>query len=432
MSDREGAAARWAALRLLDEVLVRGRALDEVLRAHSAALDQADRAFAHLLAATVLRRLGQIDAALQAMMERPLPERAAAALGILRLGAAQLLFIGTPAHAAVDLAVHLAREVAPGFGALVNAVLRRLAREGAAIVAAQDAPRLNTPDWLWQRWAETYGPATAHAIAMAHLTEAPLDLSVRAEPGRWAERLAALVLPWGTLRRAAGGRIASLPGFAEGAWWVQDAAAALPVHLLATAVAGGIAGRSVIDLCAAPGGKSAQLAAAGAAVTAVERAPARLERLRENFARIGLGATLVAADATRWQPERPAEAVLLDAPCSATGTIRRHPDVARRKRAAALPRLCAVQDRLLAAAAAMVAPGGVLVYAVCSIEPEEGSQRVAAFLARGGFARVPVQPSELGGHAELIDGAGDLRTLPCHLPEQGGLDGFYAARLRRR
>jgi 16S rRNA (cytosine967-C5)-methyltransferase len=240
--------------------------------------------------------------------------------------------------------------------------------------------------------------------------------------------LQAELLPTGSLRRAAGGAIDVLPGFAEGAWWVQDAAAALPARLL-----GEVAGRPVIDLCAAPGGKTLQLAAAGARVTAIDRSAPRLERLRQNLARLGLHADVLAADAAEYRPPEPAAAVLLDAPCSATGTIRRHPDVARTRRPGDLAALAGVQDRLLDAALAMLRPGGLLVYCVCSLQPEEGPARIDALLQRDtGVERLPIAAAEIGGLAAAITADCDLRTLPSHWAEIGGLDGFFACRLRRR
>jgi 16S rRNA (cytosine967-C5)-methyltransferase len=426
-----GISARAIALDLLQAVLEQHRPLDEALERHHAlrALEPRDRGFARLLAATVLRRLGQIDHVLDRCLEKPLPRRAAGVQQLLRLGIAQLLFLGTPAHAAVDTTVALiaGRGGEAGYKGLANAVLRRIDRERDALLAEASGAALNTPPWLWQSWRDSYGADTAAAIAAAHLQEAPLDLTVQADAAAWAEQLGARLLPTGTLRLTAEGPVEALPGFADGAWWVQDAAAALPARLL-----GDIAGRRVIDLCAAPGGKSAQLAAAGAAVTAVDRSEPRLQRLADNLARLRLRATMVAADAAEWRPDKPADAVLVDAPCSATGTIRRHPDVPWLKRPADLAKLTALQDRLLRAATEMTAPGGRLVYCTCSLEPAEGPARIAALLESGAPVElVPIRPEEIGDLAELITPAGELRTLPSHLPELGGLDGFYAARLRR-
>ncbi|MDP6954193.1 MAG: transcription antitermination factor NusB [Alphaproteobacteria bacterium] len=418
-------AARALALDWLAATLRQSRPLDEAMARAPAGISPRDRAFAQLLARTVLRRLGQIDAVLSRCIERPLPKGAWLAQLILRLGTAQLLFLDTPPHAAVDTAVRVAKQRIGRYQKIINAVLRRLGREGRVWVDDQDAPRLNTPDWLWESWATTYGEDTAHAIAASHLSEPPLDFSAKTE---CAAQLEATVLPTGTLRRTAGGRIDELPGFSAGDWWVQDAAAALPARLL-----GAGAGAHVIDLCAAPGGKTAQLAAAGATVTAVDRAAPRLARLKENLARLALPAEVIEADAATWQPVKPAEFVLLDAPCTATGTIRRHPDIPYLKRPADAPAAAAAQARLLDNALGMLAPGGILVYAVCSLQPEEGPAQIDRLLAgHDTIERVPVEAQEIGGLADLIDGRGDLRSLPCHLADLGGLDGFYAARLRRK
>ncbi len=428
-------ASRGAALDVLASVLDRGRPLDEAVDSalgKTDALEARDRAFARLLATTVIRRLGQIDDALGRLVDAKLPLRPPTLMNLLRLGAAQLLFLETPPHAAVATAVDLADAVGLSRGkGLANAVLRRLAREANAILAEQDAPRLDTPDWLWRRWAGHYGGATARAIAERHLAEPPLDLTLK--PGKdeaaWAESLGAIVLPTGTLRRPVGGRVDELPGFAEGAWWVQDAAAALPVRLFAE-----IAGKIVFDLCAAPGGKTAQLAAAGAVVTAIDRSPQRLAMVGRNLERLSLTASLVAADALAWTPPggQLADAILLDAPCTATGTIRRHPDIARSKSAQDLAQLARLQAALLDRAARLLRPGGILVYCTCSLEPEEGEAQAASFLGRhSDFRRRPITRGEIGDWIEMIDDAGDLRSLPSHLSMIGGLDGFFAARLCR-
>jgi len=423
-------AARAVALELLGEVLEKRRAFAELLEGDRrfAALEPRDRAFVHLMVATTLRRLGQIDALIAHCLARPLPAKAATARHLLRLGAAQLLFLKVPPHAAVGETVALAERVQwGGFKGLINAVLRRLAEEGEDLIADQDAARLTTPEWLWQSWTRAYGEEVTRAIAEAYLEEPPLDLTVKGNPQGWAAELEAEILPTGSLRRRAGGEVRTLSGYAEGGWWVQDAAAALPARLL-----GEVAGKRVIDLCAAPGGKTAQLVLAGAAVTALDRSAHRLRRLKENLARLRLSAELVAADIELWRPAETADAVLLDAPCTATGAMRRHPDVRHLKTSADVTRMAGEQDRLLRAALAMVRPGGLLVYAVCSLEVEEGPARIAGLLAAGApVKRRAIAASELNGLAELIDAEGDLRTLPCHLAERGGLDGFYACRLER-
>ncbi len=409
-------------------VLVKRQPLDSAIAAHERMrdLEPRDRAFARLLVATALRRLGEIDARLDRHLHRPLPAKSVLVRHALRLGAVQLICLGTPPHAAVDRTVGLLRGRLAGFRGLVNAVLRKLAGEAAEDTAATG--HINTPDWLWQSWVESYGEETAAAIAAAHLTEAPLDISVKEDAAGWAERLEAIVLPTGSLRRASGGDPAALPGYAEGGWWIQDAAAALPTRLLSVQP-----GETAIDLCAAPGGKTAQLAAAGASVTAVERSAARTKRLNSNLDRLGLDAHIVQADAEAWRPDAPADAVLLDAPCSATGTIRRHPDIPWLKQPEDVIRLADLQDRLLRAAIDMTKPGGRIVFATCSLQPEEGPAQIAALLdGDAPVALDPVQPEELPGLPEALSADGTVRTLPCHWATGGGLDGFYIARLRRR
>ncbi|HET8995304.1 MAG TPA: transcription antitermination factor NusB [Acetobacteraceae bacterium] len=406
---------REAAFDLLSAVLDRRRPLEDALDALPE-MPARDRAAAHRLAATVLRRMGTLDAVLEPLLRKQPPEPVR---HVLRLGAAGLLLLDTPRHAAVGTAVALARSrgLTP-FAGLVNAVLRRVADLGSAALEERDAPRLDTPAWLWASWG-----AQARAIALAHQHEAPLDLTLR--PGAEAPQ-GGEALPTGTLRFPPGTRVAEIPGYATGAWWVQDAAAALPARLLAVRP-----DETVADLCAAPGGKTAQLAAAGATVTAVERDPARLRRLQENLRQWHLTATLVQADAAAWTPPAPLDAVLLDAPCSATGTIRRHPDVLRIKRPQDVRALTEAQDRLLAAALGMLRPGGRLIYSVCSLQPEEGPARLAAVLARGGVRHDPFLPAELPNLPEAIAPDGTLHTHPGLWPERGGMDGFFAARLIR-
>ncbi len=403
---------RDAALHLLRAVFERHRPLEEALD-QLPAIEPRDRAAAHRLAAAVLRRAGSLDAVIEPFLKKapPAPVRL-----ILLLGAAQLVLLATPAHAAVATAVELARSqrLAP-FAGLVNAVLRRVAAAGPAALDEIDGPRLDTPAWLWASWG-----SQARTIAEGHLVEAGLDLTLA--PGA-SPPAGAMPLPTGSWRLPAGSRVTDLAGYEEGAFWVQDAAAALPARLLDAR-----AGERVADLCAAPGGKALQLAATGADITAVERDPGRLTRLAENLARLRLPARLVQADAVAWQPDSPFDAVLLDAPCSATGTIRRHPDVAHLKRRSDLPALAAQQDRLLAAAAGMLRPGGRLIYAVCSLQPEEGAARLA-HLSELGLAAAPFSPAELAAIPEARTPEGHLRTTPALWRELGGLDGFFAARL---
>ncbi len=432
-ADVPGLAVRRIAADLIDGVLRRRRPLDELLENTNelAALDERDRAFVRALVATVLRRLGSLRHLLRSYLDRGAPPQAPRVETALLLGAAQILFLGVPDHAAVDLAVRLARadRQALHFAALVNAVLRRVARDGAAKLATFDTAALDTPDWLLARWTATYGEATARAIAAANGHEPALDLTVKADAEAWAAKLHGRVLPTGSVRLIAHGAVTALPGFADGAWWVQDAGAALPAKLL-----GDVAGRRVADLCAAPGGKTAQLAAAGALVTAVDRAPARLDRLRQNLARLSLTAELVCADAAEWTADRQFDAVLLDAPCSATGTIRRHPDVPWLKKPADIAALAGLQRRLIDRAVALTRAGGTLIYCTCSLEPEENESLIADLLARDPTVRrSPIAAAEVFGRDEFIGATGDLRTLPCQLADTdsrfAGIDGFYAARL---
>jgi len=408
-------ATREAAFDLLTWVLDRRRPLEEALDALPE-LQARDRAAAHRLAAAVLRRLGTLDAVLEPLLRKAPPEPVR---HVLRIGAAGLLLLDTPSHAAVATAVALARTcgLVP-FAGLVNAVLRRLAAAGLAALAELDGPRLDTPAWLWASWG-----GNARAIALAHQHEAPLDLTLK--PGA-AMPEGGELLPTGSVRFPAGTRVTEIAGFEQGDCWVQDAAAALPARLLAVRP-----GERVADLCAAPGGKTAQLAAAGASVTAVERDAARLTRLRENLRHWRLAAETRQADAVAWTPPAPFDAVLLDAPCSATGTIRRHPDVPHVKRPRDVRALAETQDRLLAAAAAMLRPGGRLIYAVCSLQAEEGAPRIAAALARGGLREEKFTLAELAMLPEALTEEGFLRTHPGLWPERRGMDGFFAARLIR-
>jgi 16S rRNA (cytosine967-C5)-methyltransferase len=433
-----GFATRRVAADVLDGVLRRRRAFDDELEAAAArpafsGLAERDRALVRALTASVLRRLGTLRHLIGLFLDAGPPAQAPRVETTLLLGAAQILFLDVPDHAAVDLSVRLAQadRHAARYAGLVNAVLRRIAREGAERLAGLDQPILDTPPWLMARWNENYGTATARAIAAAHAHEPALDLTVKCDPDAWAAKLEGRVLPTGSVRTIRHGVVTTIPGFAEGAWWVQDAAAALPARLL-----GNVSGLRVADLCAAPGGKAAQLAAAGARLTAVDRSPARLERLRANLARLSLEAELVCADVEEWAAEA-VDAVLLDAPCSSTGTIRRHPDVSWLKQPSDIAALAGLQRRLITRATGLIRPGGILVYCTCSLEPEEGEHVIAELLARdASVRRLPIMASELSSRTEFITKDGDLRTLPCHFPDSdprfAGIDGFYAARLEKR
>lgn len=410
-----GVTARRAAAVLVAEVLDHGRTLDDALTATRSfgTLEGRDRAFARAIASTTLRRLGGIDTVLARYLQRPLPDGAALARSILRTGAAQLLAMGSPAHAVVSEAVGLARGArsAEPFAGLINAVLRKVAGDGKAEFAALP-PGADLPNWLFARWTAAHGADTANAIARALRAEPPLDLTPRADPEGWAARLGGRVIDGRTVRIDSGGDIAALPGFAEGDWWVQDAAASAPVTLL-----GDVKGLDVADLCAAPGGKTMQLAHAGANVTAVDISALRLQWVGENLARTQLAATLVEADALKWTPDRQFDVVVLDAPCSATGTLRRHPDVAWLRRPSDIPALVALQTSLIDRAIDLVKPGGRLLYAVCSLEPEEGPGVVDAALQR---AEGRIAPTDAV-----------LHTTPATHADEGGMDGFYARVLLR-
>jgi len=440
-SEVPGLAARRIAADVVDGVLHKHRTLDDQLDGAGAhpglkQLADRDRALMRRLVATTLRRLGTLGHVLSRLLDRGIPTDAPRAQSALLIGAAQILWMDVPDHAAVDLSVRLvqADRRAAKYAGLVNAVLRRCAREGASLVEEVKGHALDIAPWLLKRWVANYGEATAQDIAAALGHEPSLDLTVKSEPAQWASRLHGETLPTGTVRTLLHGSVTMLPGFAEGQWWVQDAAAALPARLFCD-----IAGKAVVDLCAAPGGKTAQLAQAGARVTAVDRSPARMARLKDNMTRLQLEVDSVVSDATEWQPAESGgfDGILVDAPCTSTGTIRRHPDVGWLRQEADVTTLSVLQKRLARKAISLLKPGGMLVYCTCSLEPEEGEQIVEGLLADEiGLRRVPISPGEVAGLSEIVTAAGDLRTLPCHLPHQdprlGGLDGFYAARLVRQ
>ena len=420
----DGLPAREAALTLIDAALSRRGGIDEAASAHGFRfLEPRERAFARALAMAALRRLGPIDRALSAKLQKEPPPRVR---NLLRLGAVQAFYLEVPAFAAVATSVEMAgaNKASRPFKGLVNAVLRGLLRDGPP----SDDPEHLAPPWLISRWTSAWGVETARAVASEIAKEPATDLSLKdpALAESWAERLEGEVLPGGTLRLARKGDVAAWPGFEEGGWWVQDAAAAVPARLLNVKP-----GETAVDLCAAPGGKSLQLAAAGAIVTAVDRSAARLERLSDNFRRMNLTAEVVAADAGAWDDARTFDAVLLDAPCSATGTFRRHPDVLWAARPGDVASLANVQARLLDAAADRTKVGGRLVYCVCSLEPEEGEAQVEAFLARRPDMRLdPITSGEAGAPAASLTARGTLRLLPHQL--EGGQDGFFAARFIRQ
>ncbi len=431
-----GMAARQVAVSALHAVFADRRSFDDAFAraASKADLPARDRAFARAIAATVLRRRGQLKEVIGRFVEKPLPAKQGQLEAILLSAAAQLLYLATPPHAAISLAVDQCR-ADPGarrFDKLTNAVLRRVSERGPGILPTLESSALNIPAWLLARWQKAFGVQVANEIAEASLHEAPLDLSVKSDPARWAAKLGGILVAGSTVRLTEAGRIEDIEGYGDGAWWVQDVAASLPAKLL-----GAGQGLEAADICAAPGGKTAQLVAAGWQVTAVDQSEERLGLLKRNLARLNFVASTVVADAATWAPGKHFDAVLVDPPCAATGTIRRHPDILHLKRADDVAALAEIQARILANAAKMVKPGGRLVFCTCSLEPEEGPQQVSRFLQQQSeFQRLPVAAEEISGETGWITAEGDVRTLPIHLghlpPGQRGMDGFYAARLVRK
>ncbi|MED5537963.1 MAG: RsmB/NOP family class I SAM-dependent RNA methyltransferase [Pseudomonadota bacterium] len=427
--DDIGVEARVVAGLLLNAALEKRNGLDEALSQPPArALAPVDRAFARAVAMAALRRLGEIDQILDRRLNKAPPE---AVRTLLRIALAQTLVLETPAFAAVSTAVKLAErdpKTRP-YKNLVNAVLRGVGRDGPGLTTAE----ANLPDWIAARWKAAYGEATLAALALAGREEPPTDLSLK--PGVDTAAVAEAVEgeplfsagSGATIRTGRRGDVAVWPGFEDGSWWVQDAAAAAPARLLDLK-----AGETALDMCAAPGGKTLQLAAAGAEVVALDRSAPRLKRLTQNLERTGLSAEVVAVPAEDWDDPRTFDAVLLDAPCTATGTFRRNPEVLRATRPADVAKLADVQHRLLDAAAERVKPGGRLVYCTCSLEREEGETQIIAFLRRNAaFRTVPADPAAAGAPAEALTPEGWLRILPSMLAERGGLDGFFAAKLER-
>lgn len=396
-----------------------------------AMLAERDKALARAIAATALRHMGQIDAIFEGLLERPLPARTGLLRAISRSALAEILFMDAPDHAVVNLAVHVASDdrQTQRFAGLLNAVLRKASANKKALIAAQDSAALNTPQWLRESWERAHGAETARQLAEASLSEAPLDLTAKTDPSDWAKRLDGQTVGRSTIRLERGGRIEAIDGFDEGAWWVQDAAAALPAQLL-----GDVSGKRVADLCAAPGGKTAQLAGFGATVTAVDISGQRLSRLEDNLGRLELKATIVKSDALTFAADEPFDAILLDAPCSATGTIRRHPDIPHLKGPSDIERLAALQERLLRKALTLLKPGGTLIYCTCSLQAEEGEEQIERLMASGEAVSIsPINGDECAGIAHSISEQGFVRTWPFR-PDTAisgePADGFFIARLK--
>lgn len=430
--DKPGLAARVAATRILAAVLEKKTSLDGMLDTENGnpvyrALSPADRALVRAIANSALRHLPRIEAALSMLLDGPLPQGARSLQHVLIIGAAQMLYLDVPDHSAVDLAVEQAHRDPRNrrFVKLVNAVLRRLGREKADIEkAVADVSVL--PDWFYARLVSAYGDVVVRRISDAQLTPSSIDLTVKSDAAGWAEKLGGTLLPNGSVRLGEfEGQIPSLEGFAEGAWWVQDLAASLPVKLM-----GDISGKRVADLCAAPGGKTAQLALAGAKVTALDQSASRLRRLKENLSRLNLHAELVEANMLKFQPEQPFDAVLLDAPCSSTGTMRKHPDVCWTKDETDIARLAALQGQMLRHALTLVSPGGLVVFSNCSLDPCEGEEMIAAVLLENpGVERVSIRRENWPGMEAAINAEGDLRTTPDMFD---GVDGFFSSVLRKK
>lgn len=434
-SAAETIGVRKVALYILGQVLDRHQALDNVLETYSDFLELPgrDKAFIRMMVATTLRRLGQLDDFIQRGSKKKEPPTPPQLHNLLRMAATQIAFMNVPDYAVVDTAVRLAEECEmsrqKGF---VNAVLRRVAENHKDWISKQDETRINTPEWLMKLWIADYDLRTAAEIAQANLSEASLDISIKAPDKTEAllKTLEAALLPTGSLRRPAGGIVHKLPGFDDGLWWIQDASAALPARLF-----GDIDGKHVLDICAAPGGKTAQLASMGAQVTALDRSVGRLRKLQENMHRLGLEdhVTTEITDGAIWKPKAPLDYILLDAPCSATGTVRRHPDILHLKMQKDIDRLTEVQMRLLENSASILASGGVLVYCTCSLQKAEGEYQIEAFLAKHkDMQRLPVKANEVGGLEAIVTNTGDVRILPFHMATHGGMDGFYIARLQKK
>lgn len=422
-----GFRARLVAARAHRRVMRERRPIDEAiaLETKTAPLPPADLGLVRAILTVAFRRRGTIRQALASRAVTGEIAEAGPLQPLLETALAQILFMDVPDHAAVDCAVEIAKRDsnAKHYAAFANALLRRIAAEKAQILANMP-DTVDVPEWLFERWSRAYGAERAAAIACIHRQEPPVDLTIFAP---LSPEILGRMLSTGSFRLETEAAIAALPGYAEGRFQVQDAAAALPARLM-----GAKAGMRIADLCAAPGGKTAQLAATGASVLAVERSARRAERLRENLARLKLPAEVIVGDALTLEAGM-FDAILLDAPCSATGTIRRHPEVAWTRTFADILALARQQRAMLESAARSLKPGGILVFATCSLEPEEGERQIEAFLSdHPQFMRRPVTVESDDVPAEMLTSAGDLRVLPCHLAKEGGADGFFAARLQHR
>lgn len=433
-----GIDPRACALEILRRVFRRRLFLGEAAEGMGDRFDRltpADRAFSMRLAETTIRNWGHLGRIRAQLLDRPLSRKALEAGHLISLGLAQILYLEIPSHAAVSTTVELAARHRRGrlraFKGLINAVLRRAVDQRASLLAgAQESPAANLPDWLRARWITQFGEAMTADLAVAQSRPPPLDLTFKTKQAatRWIQENGGLSIVPGSVRIEGAGAVTGLPGYGDGAWWVQDVAASLPVRLI-----GDVRALDVLDLCAAPGSKSLQLAAAGGRVTAIDRSPRRLDRLRENLSRCRLEAEVFEADARDLKSKRRFDLVLLDAPCSASGTIRRHPELPWIREGFDLDALTGRQDALLEAAWARLKAGGRLVYCVCSLESEECTGRAEHFLARhAGAEIIAFEPPNGELPTDVITDRGELRTWPTMLAEQGGMDGFYAVCLGRK
>lgn len=428
-----GLTTRSNALSLLEKILQENKSLEEAFAECTEFdfLEQRDKAFVRFLIGSTLRRLGQIDDLLNHFLKRPLPQRDKQTRNILRMGITQIIFMKTPPHAVVNTSVNLCQKTGnSGKKGLVNALLRRVLLEGQNSFSKQDPAFLNTPNWMWKTWKEAYGQSNCREIATTHLTQPALDLTVKSDPEFWAKKLNAQILPTGSLRIVHNGKIQNLKGFNEGAWWVQDTAASIPARVLIASLQK-YKNPKILDLCAAPGGKTAQLATSQNGVIAVDRSKSRTKLLQENMKRLNLTVKIITSDIKNYKPNNPVDGILLDAPCTATGTIRRHPDVLHNRKPEDVRRLAEIQLELLKTATELLKTGAILIYSVCTLQPEEGPDVIQKLLAlQNKLKRVPIDPLKFGLPQSAQTQTGDLRTLPFHLGKHGGMDGFFISRLK--
>ena len=427
--DNDSLTSRRLAAFAVKEVMEHHQPLEQVLAGQRdyRALEARDRAFVRLIAATTFRRMGQIDAALKPFVRQRPTKLVYAAL---QTATAQILYLGTPAHAAVGETVAMlkSRGSSKGFANMANAVLRNIVDKGPNLAGAQP-PKVNIPGWIRGEWERAYGRQSGRKMSAQLMKDPVLDISIKSDVQSWAEKLEGEAIGAESVRLGKIGDVTSLEGFDEGEWWAQDVAATLPVQLL-----GDVKGLRVLDMCAAPGGKTMQLAAKGAQVTALDKSEARLERVKENLARTKLMADIICADALEWTPKGDLyDIVLLDAPCSATGTFRRHPDVLYNRSPKDVANLVRLQDKLLAKAAEFLRPGGTLLYCTCSLMPKEGQPRVDNFLQNvSDFRLIPILDVPSLALPQEAFSEGSLRSLPYYLEDKGGMDGFFIAQLKRK